>query len=308
MSRSRSATTSSWVIARTMSLSPRSLNRHQLRPDLVVPAALLPHLRGVDDRHLHLLAADRVHLLANDLLDALVHPEPQRQQRVDARRPAGGCSPPAAAAGGTASRRPRGRHGASRRTGGDRRMARRIPAPVGRGGSARDRSRPLRRASATAQPVRRTVCSARQASPAALEGLTHVARRRHRPRHRLRLHQRLPRHRERHRDLRRHPRAPAARTRSLMATAFNFIGAFAGTAVAKTIGAGLVNDETHDPGDRRGGAHRRDRLEPHHVVARPAELEQPRAHRRAARRDHRRRRASSGSICTASSTRSSSRW
>ena len=27
-----------------------------------------------------------------------------------------------------------------------------------------------------------------------------------------------------------------------MATAFNFIGAFAGTAVAKTIGAGLVND------------------------------------------------------------------
>jgi PiT family inorganic phosphate transporter len=30
----------------------------------------------------------------------------------------------------------------------------------------------------------------------------------------------------------------------LMATAFNFIGAFAGTAVAKTIGAGLVNDQT----------------------------------------------------------------
>ncbi|HEY4227929.1 MAG TPA: inorganic phosphate transporter [Candidatus Limnocylindrales bacterium] len=29
-----------------------------------------------------------------------------------------------------------------------------------------------------------------------------------------------------------------------MATAFNFIGAFAGTAVAKTIGAGLVNDAT----------------------------------------------------------------
>jgi len=29
-----------------------------------------------------------------------------------------------------------------------------------------------------------------------------------------------------------------------MATAFNFIGAFAGTAVAKTIGAGLVNDES----------------------------------------------------------------
>ena len=30
----------------------------------------------------------------------------------------------------------------------------------------------------------------------------------------------------------------------LMAAAFNFIGAFAGTAVAKTIGAGLVNEET----------------------------------------------------------------
>ena len=29
-----------------------------------------------------------------------------------------------------------------------------------------------------------------------------------------------------------------------MATAFNFIGAFAGTAVAKTIGSGLVNDQT----------------------------------------------------------------
>ena len=30
----------------------------------------------------------------------------------------------------------------------------------------------------------------------------------------------------------------------LMATAFNFIGAFAGTAVAKTIGAGLVEEAT----------------------------------------------------------------
>jgi PiT family inorganic phosphate transporter len=30
----------------------------------------------------------------------------------------------------------------------------------------------------------------------------------------------------------------------LMAAAFNFIGAFAGTAVAKTIGAGLVDEET----------------------------------------------------------------
>ena len=30
----------------------------------------------------------------------------------------------------------------------------------------------------------------------------------------------------------------------LMATTFNFIGAFAGTAVAKTIGSGLVDDQT----------------------------------------------------------------
>ena len=33
----------------------------------------------------------------------------------------------------------------------------------------------------------------------------------------------------------------------LMAAAFNFIGAFAGTAVAKTIGSGLVNDESTTP-------------------------------------------------------------
>ena len=34
----------------------------------------------------------------------------------------------------------------------------------------------------------------------------------------------------------------------LMATAFNFIGAFAGTAVAKTIGSGLVDEATTTPG------------------------------------------------------------
>jgi PiT family inorganic phosphate transporter len=39
-------------------------------------------------------------------------------------------------------------------------------------------------------------------------------------------------------------RALRPRDAILMATAFNFIGAFAGTAVAKTIGAGLVNEET----------------------------------------------------------------
>jgi PiT family inorganic phosphate transporter len=39
-------------------------------------------------------------------------------------------------------------------------------------------------------------------------------------------------------------RALDARAAILMATAFNFIGAFAGTAVAKTIGSGLVDDST----------------------------------------------------------------
>ena len=39
-------------------------------------------------------------------------------------------------------------------------------------------------------------------------------------------------------------RALSPRVAVLMAAAFNFIGAFAGTAVAKTIGAGLVDEET----------------------------------------------------------------
>ena len=59
------------------------LEPHELRPDLVVATAVLPHLGGVDDGHLELLAADRVHLLADDLLDSLGHPEPEREQRID---------------------------------------------------------------------------------------------------------------------------------------------------------------------------------------------------------------------------------
>ena len=61
------------------------LEPDQLRPDLEVAAALLPDLRRMDDRHLHLLGADPVLLLADDLLDALAGPEAQRQQRVDPR-------------------------------------------------------------------------------------------------------------------------------------------------------------------------------------------------------------------------------
>jgi hypothetical protein len=55
----------------------------QLRPDRGVATARLPDVGRVDDRHLDLLAADPVHLLADDLLDSLVDPEPERQQRVD---------------------------------------------------------------------------------------------------------------------------------------------------------------------------------------------------------------------------------
>ena len=65
---------------------------------------------------------------------------------------------------------------------------------------------------------------------------------------RLRLHQRLPRHGQRDRDARSRPGRSGRATAILMAAAFNFIGAFAGTAVAKTIGSGLVNDADDDPG------------------------------------------------------------
>ena len=55
----------------------------QLRPDRVVAAARPPDVGRVDDRHLDLLAADRVLLLADDLLDPVVDPLAERQQRVD---------------------------------------------------------------------------------------------------------------------------------------------------------------------------------------------------------------------------------
>ena len=57
----------------------------QLRADRVVAAAGAPDVGRVDDRHLHLLAADRVLLLADDLLDPVVDPLAERQQRVDPR-------------------------------------------------------------------------------------------------------------------------------------------------------------------------------------------------------------------------------
>ena len=54
-----------------------------LGPDRVVAAAGSPDVGRVDDRHLHLLAADAVHLLADDLLDPLVDALAEWQQRVD---------------------------------------------------------------------------------------------------------------------------------------------------------------------------------------------------------------------------------
>ena len=55
----------------------------QLRPDLLVAAALLPDLGRMDDGHLHLLPADRVDFLPDDLLHAVADPLAKRQQRVD---------------------------------------------------------------------------------------------------------------------------------------------------------------------------------------------------------------------------------
>ena len=104
------------------------LEPDQLRADLVVAAALLPDLGRMDDRHLHLLAADPVLLLADDLLDPLADPLAERQQRVDPRPELADVAGPERAAGATPSRR---RPGSSRsvvKKSWLRRIARRIPA------------------------------------------------------------------------------------------------------------------------------------------------------------------------------------
>ena len=61
------------------------LEAAQLRADRVVAAAGPPDVGRMHDRHLHLLGADAVLLLADDLLDAVVDPLAERQQRVDPR-------------------------------------------------------------------------------------------------------------------------------------------------------------------------------------------------------------------------------
>jgi hypothetical protein len=50
-----------------------------------VAAGRLPRLRRRQHRAEHLLRADRVHLLADDLLDLAVHPPAERQERPEAR-------------------------------------------------------------------------------------------------------------------------------------------------------------------------------------------------------------------------------
>ena len=49
------------------------------------PSALLPQLERMEGRKEELLAAGRVQLLADDGLDVVEDPEPERQERVDAR-------------------------------------------------------------------------------------------------------------------------------------------------------------------------------------------------------------------------------
>ena len=60
---------SSWVGPSANSRSWRSREAHELGAVVVPAARLLPDLGRLHDRHQHLLAADRVHLLAHDLLD-----------------------------------------------------------------------------------------------------------------------------------------------------------------------------------------------------------------------------------------------
>ena len=57
----------------------------ELRPHRVVASRLAPQVRRLDHRHQQLLAADRVHLLADDGLDPAGHAPAERQQAVDAR-------------------------------------------------------------------------------------------------------------------------------------------------------------------------------------------------------------------------------
>ena len=193
-----------------MSRPSRSLNRPSSGPDRVVATARPPDVGRVDDRHLHLLAADPVLLLADDLLDALADPLAERQQRIDPRAEL------AHVAG--AQEQPVRRHLGVGRVVAERgeeevgqahgrvRIAAR--SPDGCGAPARTRhaascDRAYHRPS-TPDPSRLEV----PASP--LEGVTFALVVVDRAGGRVRLHQRLPRHGQRDRDVGRDARAAPA--------------------------------------------------------------------------------------------------
>ena len=57
----------------------------EFRADRVIAAARPPDIRWMDDRHLHLLAADPVLFLADDLLDSVADALAEWEERVDPR-------------------------------------------------------------------------------------------------------------------------------------------------------------------------------------------------------------------------------
>ena len=92
-------------------------------------------------------------------------------------------------------------------------------------------------------------------------------------------------------------RALSPRLAVLIASIANLAGAFVTTAVAKTVGKGIIDTNLATEQTRARGAGRRDRVEPAHLVVRPAVELVARADRRPDRRRARavgRRAASSG--------------
>ena len=83
MSRSRIATTSSWVIARTMSRSPRSLNRTSSGPIFAYRPLSFHTSAGWTTGISISCPPIAFDLLADDLLDAIADPLAERQQRID---------------------------------------------------------------------------------------------------------------------------------------------------------------------------------------------------------------------------------
>ena len=65
-------------------------------------------------------------------------------------------------------------------------------------------------------------------------------------------------------------RALSPRMAVLIASIANLVGAFATTAVATTVGQGIIDTKLATRADGARGRDRRDRLEPAHLVARPA--------------------------------------